>query len=127
MRHDAERVGAGTGDDRNDVEDVRAQPELRARGLGLLHANGVAEETQLIDQVLARAAVRVRTGGPAADRAGELVDVRAGVLRGEARVGRAGRQPSPPTDKVRDGRDMRGQMRHALGVTSAMPEYPRRG
>jgi hypothetical protein len=59
MRHDAERVGAGAGGDRDDVEHVRAQPELRARGLGLLHANRVAEETQLIDQVLARVAVRV--------------------------------------------------------------------
>ena len=68
-------------------------PERGAAGIRFLHADLEPEEPQLVDDVVAGPGVGRRADRPAADRAGEHADVRAGVRLGEEsrRPGTAGR------------------------------------
>jgi hypothetical protein len=86
VSHEPERLGPRPRHNRDDVLHVRREAQLRTLGIGLLDADAVPEEAELIDQVLACAAVLVRRNWPAADRAGKLVDVSPGVLLRERRL-----------------------------------------
>ena len=65
--------------DTDDVGDPRGEPDVSRTGIGLLHADFVAEQLELVDHVGAGARVGRRADRAAADRAGEHLDVRARV------------------------------------------------
>src|SRR4029079_2372179 len=92
MRDEPERGAIRARLDRDDVRHVRGRSELAALRVDLLHAHVVAEETELVDDVLPGPGVLRRADGAAADGAGQHLHVSAGVFEGEVRrVTRAAR------------------------------------
>jgi len=92
VRDERDRVLLGAGLHRDDVRHAGREAVVRPPRVGLLHADVVAEEAELIDDVLAGSLVLRRADGPAADRAREHLDMRAGVVEREA----GGRTAAPP-------------------------------
>ena len=95
MREQADRLAARAGQDGDDVGDARREAELAAPRVGFLHPDVVSVQLQLVDDVGARARVLGRADRTAADRAGEHLHVRAGVVVAK-RERRSGSIPGAP-------------------------------
>jgi hypothetical protein len=66
------------------------QSQFGTPGIGRLHSHPKAQAAKLIDDVLACPIIRWTAHRPGADRAGEHLNVGAGVLEGKFRVAGAG-------------------------------------
>src|SRR4029079_17180501 len=123
MRDEPERGAIRARLDRDDVRHVRGRSELAALRVDLLHAHVVAEETELVDDVLPGPGVLRRADGAAADGAGQHLHVSAGGFEGEVRrvtrAARTGEQESKKGYPSRPNHPAQGSLNFRFQVASA--------